>query len=61
MHFREAVMTMYEKNPYFPNLFSPLKAGTKTIRNRMEAAPALSAFLHFISVTAPKRARSVML
>ncbi|MDD6160536.1 MAG: FAD-dependent oxidoreductase [Oscillospiraceae bacterium] len=34
-------------NPYFPNLFSPIKVGTKTIKNRIEAAPALFAFLHY--------------
>ena len=39
---------MSEKNKYFPNLFSPLKVGTKTIKNRIEAAPALFAFLHYI-------------
>ncbi len=38
---------MAEQNKYFPNLFSPLKVGTKTIKNRIEAAPALFAFLHF--------------
>ena len=39
---------MTDKNPYFPNLFSPIKVGSKTIKNRIEAAPALFAFLHFI-------------
>ena len=39
---------MSEVNPYFPHLFSPIKVGTKTIKNRIEAAPALFAFLHFI-------------
>ena len=39
---------MNEQNPYFPHLFSPLKVGTKTIKNRIEAAPALFAFLHYI-------------
>ena len=39
---------MADKNPYFPNLFSPIKVGSKTIKNRIEAAPALFAFLHFI-------------
>lgn len=38
---------MGELNPYFPNLFSPIKVGTKTIKNRIEAAPALFAFLHY--------------
>ena len=39
---------MNEKNPYFPHLFSPLKVGSKTIKNRIEAAPALFAFLHLV-------------
>ena len=39
---------MSETNKYFPHLFSPLKVGTKTIKNRIEAAPALFAFLHYI-------------
>ncbi|SDB03427.1 FAD-dependent oxidoreductase [Eubacterium oxidoreducens] len=39
---------MAEANKYFPHLFSPIKVGTKTIKNRIEAAPALFAFLHFI-------------
>ena len=39
---------MSERNPYFPHLFSPLKVGTKTIKNRIEAAPALFAFLHLV-------------
>ena len=43
---------MSERNPYFPYLFSPLKVGSKTIKNRIEAAPALFAFLHFIEGTA---------
>lgn len=38
---------MEERNQYFPNLFSPIKVGTKTIKNRIEAAPALFAFLHY--------------
>ena len=37
-----------DNTSYFPHLFSPLKVGTKTIKNRIEAAPALFAFLHFI-------------
>ncbi len=43
---------MSEVNPYFPHLFSPIKVGTKTIKNRIEAAPALFAFLHFVEGTA---------
>ena len=43
---------MAEVNKYFPHLFSPLKVGTKTIKNRIEAAPALFAFLHYIEGTA---------
>ena len=39
---------MSEQNPYFPHLFSPIRVGTKTIRNRIEAAPALFAFLHLV-------------
>ena len=39
---------MAETNKYFPHLFSPIKVGSKTIKNRIEAAPALFAFLHFI-------------
>lgn len=39
---------MSDKNPYFPHLFSPIKVGTKTIKNRIEAAPALFAFLHLV-------------
>ena len=39
---------MAEKNQYFPHLFEPLKIGTKTIKNRIEAAPALFAFEHFM-------------
>lgn len=36
-----------ETNAFFPHLFSPIQVGTKTIKNRIEAAPALFAFLHF--------------
>ncbi len=43
---------MSEVNPYFPHLFSPIKVGTKTIKNRIEAAPALFAFLHFVEGSA---------
>ena len=43
---------MADTNKYFPHLFSPLKVGTKTIKNRIEAAPALFAFLHYIEGTA---------
>ncbi len=43
---------MSETNKYFPHLFSPLKVGTKTIKNRIEAAPALFAFLHYVEGTA---------
>ncbi|MBR3644393.1 MAG: hypothetical protein IKN57_12915, partial [Parasporobacterium sp.] len=43
---------MSERNPYFPNLFSPLKVGTKTFKNRIEAAPALFAFLHLVEAPA---------
>ena len=43
---------MSNTNPYFPHLFSPIKVGTKTIKNRIEAAPALFAFLHYIEGTA---------
>lgn len=32
---------MSEKNQYFPNLFEPLKIGSKTVKNRIEAAPAM--------------------
>ncbi len=39
---------MSETNPYFPHLFSPIKVGTKTFKNRIEAAPAIFAFLHFV-------------
>ncbi len=39
---------MSERNPYFPHLFSPLKVGSKTIKNRIEAAPAMFAFMHYI-------------
>ena len=38
---------MSAPNPYFPHLFSPIQVGTKTIRNRIEAAPALFAFEHY--------------
>ena len=41
---------MAEKNQYFPHLFSPIKVGTKTIKNRIEAAPTLFAFEHFAEV-----------
>lgn len=54
---------MSEQNPYFPHLFSPIKVGSKTIKNRIEAAPALFAFEHYIEADAfgyyppmPKRA-----
>ena len=43
---------MSDRNPYFPHLFSPLQVGTKTIKNRIEAAPALFAFLHLIEAPA---------
>lgn len=43
---------MTEMNTYFPNLFSPIKVGTKTIKNRIEAAPALFAFEHYIEASA---------
>lgn len=43
---------MTERNPYFPHLFSPIKVGTKTIKNRIEAAPALFAFEHYIEADA---------
>ena len=36
------------ENQYFPHLFSPIKVGTKTIKNRIEASPALFAFAHFV-------------
>lgn len=39
-------MTMIE-NKYFPNLFSPIQIGSLTMKNRIEAAPALFAFTHF--------------
>lgn len=38
---------MAAANPYFPHLFSPIKVGTKTVKNRIEAAPALFAFEHY--------------
>ena len=41
---------MAEKNQYFPHLFEPLKVGSKTIKNRIEAAPALFAFVHYIEL-----------
>ena len=41
---------MAEKNQYFPHLFEPLKIGSKTIKNRIEAAPALFAFEHYIEL-----------
>lgn len=44
---------MSEKNQYFPNLFSPLKVGSKTIKNRIEAAPALFAFAHWTDLSGP--------
>lgn len=31
----------------FPHLFSPIRVGSKVIKNRIEAAPALFAFLHY--------------
>ena len=43
---------MAEKNKYFPHLFEPIKVGTKTIKNRIEAAPTLFAFEHFIEADA---------
>ena len=43
---------MSEKNKYFPSLFSPIKVGTKTIKNRIEAAPALFAFMHLVEAPA---------
>ena len=41
---------MAEENKYFPHLFSPIKVGTKTIKNRIEAAPTLFAFAHFAEI-----------
>ena len=41
---------MAEKNPYFPHLFEPLKVGSKIVKNRIEAAPALFAFDHYIEL-----------
>lgn len=32
---------MSERNQYFPNLFESIKIGSKTVKNRIEAAPAL--------------------
>ena len=43
---------MSEANKYFPHLFSPIQVGTKTIKNRIEAAPALFAFEHYIEADA---------
>ena len=43
---------MAETNKYFPHLFSPIKVGSKTIKNRIEAAPALFAFEHFVDAPA---------
>lgn len=43
---------MAETNRYFPHLFSPIKVGTKTVKNRIEAAPALFAFLHYVEAPA---------
>lgn len=37
-----------ERNQYFPYLFEPLKIGPKTVKNRIEAAPAMFAFEHFM-------------
>lgn len=58
---------MEEKNKYFPHLFSPIKVGSKIIKNRIEAAPALFAFLHYIEGFAfnyepgsPKRAYKML-
>ena len=39
---------MSGQNAYFPHLFSPIQIGTKTMKNRIEAAPALFAFLHLV-------------
>ncbi len=39
---------MSERNQYFPNLFEPLKIGSKTVKKRIEASPALFAFEHFM-------------
>ncbi len=38
---------MSEVNPYFPHLFSPIRVGSKTFKNRIEAAPAMFAFMHY--------------
>ena len=35
-------------NNKYPNLFSPLQVGTKTFKNRIEAAPAMFAFASFL-------------
>jgi len=43
---------MSEKNLYFPHLFSPIQVGSKTIKNRIEAAPAMFAFMHYVDGTA---------
>lgn len=43
---------MPETNKYFPHLFSPIQVGAKTIKNRIEAAPALFAFEHYIEAEA---------
>lgn len=43
---------MAETNKYFPHLFSPIQVGSKTIKNRIEAAPALFAFEHYIEADA---------
>ncbi len=37
-------------NEKFKNLFSPIKIGNKTVKNRIEAAPAMFAFTHFEDV-----------
>lgn len=39
------------KNKYFPHLFEPIKVGSKTIKNRIEAVPTLFAFAHFIEAS----------
>lgn len=38
---------MAAANPYFPDLYSPAKEGTKTVKKRIGAAPALFAFEHY--------------
>ena len=40
---------MAEKNQYFPHLFEPLKVGSRQ-QDRIEAAPALFAFEHYIEL-----------